>query len=214
MMLGVTTRDRLLEPGLARPGNRLLLTKSLALEGTALLANERRQWLLPHLSHEAIDQAADLIRRPGISVAADAEAMLDHGGVTALHDPTEGGLATGARELGACANVGIRIEANAVPIHPATATMAKVFDLDPLGMLASGSLLVAAEPDAVPGLIAAGKRRGILVTPIGDVTSEDDGYTLVRDADRVPLPNYATDEVSRALSVFGPTVAEHDRHPR
>ena len=198
-MLGTTTRDRLLRPGGARPGNRLLLTKAIAIEGTALLANERGPLLLGRLGAAGLARARDLLSEPGISIAAEASALLAAGGVTALHDPTEGGLATGARELADCAGVGVWIDGSAVPVDPLCAAIADQLGLDPLGMLASGSLLVAAEPSAVPGLVAAGARIGVPVTEIGQVVPSGQGCLLRTARGSEPLPEYATDEVSRSL---------------
>ena len=83
-------------------------------------------------------------------------AVLDAGGVSALHDPTEGGLATGVRELALAADCGATVEREAVPVLPETEAIAGALDLDPLGMLASGSLLIAAAPaDAADRLITA-----------------------------------------------------------
>jgi hydrogenase maturation factor len=201
MMLGLTTRDRLLRPGQAQPGDRLLMTKEIALEGSALLAKERRAELRTAMSEGEIDAAVDLIHDPGLSVVDDARLVLRHGGITALHDPTEGGLATGARELATSAGVGVRIALESVPIHPATEAIAAEFDLNPLGMLASGTLLIAAQPDRVASLIATGRREGLRITEIGQVTSASEGLSLLRAGRSEPLTEFATDEVSRALAM-------------
>ena len=66
-------------------------------------------------------------------------------------------------------------------------------------MLASGSLLAAAEPDAVAGLVAAGRRNGISVTTIGEVTNGDAGCVLVSNGARRDLPLFPSDEVTRVL---------------
>src|SRR5262245_2839840 len=145
-------RGAILQPGGARPGDVLLLTKALALEGTALVARELEQRLSDAVGREIVERAVGLLADPGISVVPEAIALLDAGGVTALHDPTEGGLATGVRELVLAAGCGAAVEREAVPVLPETAAIAAALDLDPLGMLASGSLLVAADAASVQGL--------------------------------------------------------------
>jgi hydrogenase maturation factor len=117
----------------------------------------------------------------------------------ALHDPTEGGLATGVRELALAAGCGATIERDAVPILPETETIAAHFGLDPLGMLASGSLLAAAEPATVERLVETAAAARIRVTPIGVVTEAARGFTLRVGGREVELPEYASDEVTRAL---------------
>lgn len=200
MLLGEATEASLLRPGGARPGDRLLLTKSLAIEGTALLAAELGDVLAPRLGQGLVDRADALLAEPGISVLRDARAMLDTGGVTALHDVTEGGLIMAVREIAAASETGAELDWAAVPVLPETAAIAAELGLDPLGMLGSGSLLAAAVPDAVDDLIAAGRRAGILVSDIGYLRKAGEGFVIRNGNEQRPLPELATDEVSRALN--------------
>jgi hydrogenase expression/formation protein HypE len=199
VLLGEVAAESLLRPGGARPGDRLLLTKALALEGTALLARELEPHLSGALGRAMLRRAANLLYEPGISIVSDAMALLRAGGITALHDPTEGGLATGIRELALAAGCGATIDRDAVPILAETAAIAAELGLDPLGMLASGSLLAAAEPLAVDRLIAAGTGAGMRVTPIGVVTDQPGRFTMHTETGECDLPNFSSDEVTRAL---------------
>jgi hydrogenase maturation factor len=175
-LLGETARNRLLPPGGARPGDRLLLTKALAIEGTALLAAELRDLLVPRLGDDLVKRAAALV--------------------------TEGGVAVAVREITAAGNLGAVIEATSVPVLPETKAIAAELGLDPLGMLGSGSLLATANPSAVPNLIAAAADAGVQMTEIGQITWEAASVILQRGNDRVPMPQFDTDEVSRALIQF------------
>lgn len=202
-LLGETTPDLFLKPGGARPGDRLLLTKSLAIEGTALLAAELEDSLVPRLGHDLVARARSLLDDPGISVMADARTLLATGGVTALHDVTEGGLAMAVREIAAAGGeLGAAIDRNAVPVLPETRAIAEELGLDPLGMLGSGSLLVAANPDAVAALITAGSGAGIDVQELGHVVAATEGITLRDSRHQTPMPRFDTDEVSRALNQY------------
>lgn len=199
-LFGDVTTGRLLQPGGAQPGDRVLLTKALAIEGTALLARERRDRLTAALGPELVARAASLLVTPGISVVRDAQVLLAHGGVTALHDPTEGGVATGAAEIAEAAGLGVHLDQSSIPILPETAAIAAALGLDPLGLLASGSLLATAPPTHAAGLIAAGAAAGLLVTDIGEITADRRSILLRSDGDAVPLPEFASDEVTRVLS--------------
>jgi hydrogenase maturation factor len=199
VLIGEVAPGGLLRPGGARPGDRLLLTKALALEGTALLARELGARLRVALGPRLVARAANFLYDPGISVVADAICLLRAGGVTALHDPTEGGLVTGVRELALAAGCGATIDADAVPILAETAAIAAELGIDPLAMLASGSLLAAADPGAVESLIQAGAAAGVTVTPIGAVTGEPARFTIRAGGRERELPVYASDEVTRAL---------------
>ena len=203
MMLGETAPGDLIEPGRARPGDVLLLTKGLAIEGTALLARERRDHLIPVLGADGVRAAADLMHHPGISIVRDAELAREAGGVTALHDPTEGGFATAVRELAAASGTGAEIDADAIPILPETRAVADALGLDPLGLLASGALLISATPDAVPGIRQRVEAAGIPVSVVGRLTDEPSAFALESAGVRRDLPSFIVDEVARELAQDG-----------
>jgi hydrogenase maturation factor len=200
-LFGEVAAGRLLKPGGARPGDKLLLTKGIAIEGTALLARELGSRLRPVLGDDLVDRAAHLLLEPGISIVPDAVALLDAGGVTALHDPTEGGLAVGVRELADAAGCGATIIREKIPVLPETEAVCGALGLDPIGLLASGSLLVAAAPAATRPLIAAGAAAGLPVKLIGEVTAPERGFVLVQGGKPGPLPDFVSDEVTKALGV-------------
>jgi hydrogenase expression/formation protein HypE len=198
VLIGEVGEAGLLEPGGARPGDRLLITKALAIEGTALLARELPPSLRSSIDPSLLERAANLLLDPGISIVPEAMALLAAGGVTALHDPTEGGLATGVRELALAAECGAVIDCGTVPVLPETAVLAAELDLDPLGMLASGSLLIAAEPAAAERLAAVGQQNGVQVTAIGTVIAERN-FTLHTEGRDEELPAFDSDEIARVL---------------
>ena len=126
-------------------------------------------------------------------------ALLEAGGVTALHDLTEGGLATGVRELALAAGCGAAIDRDAVPILEETTAIAGALGLDPLGMLASGSLLAAADPGAVERLTSISTTLGFRLTPIGEVTDRPGRVTLRANGVESEMPVYESDEITRVL---------------
>ena len=199
-MLGVTTPDRLITPGAAQAGDVLMLTKGLAIEGTALLAQERAGELRPLVGEDVVRRATRFLHEPGISVVADCQAALAVEGVTALHDPTEGGLATAIRELAAASQLGARLEGDQIPVLPETDTICNALGLDPLGLLASGSLLLAAAPQHAADIRVAISSAGIPVAEIG-VLTEDEAFVVVKNGTEEPLPNFAVDEIARLNAV-------------
>jgi len=199
-LLGTVTTGSLLKPGGASAGDRVLLTKGIAIEGTALLARELPGQLVSMLGQDLVDRAANLLRHPGISVALDAQILLNAGGITALHDPTEGGLATAAQELASAAGYGVMLDEAAIPILPETRAIAACLGLDPLGLLASGSLLATASPDAVHNIITFADSQGIAASNIGVVTVEPGALLRRASGNIVLLPEFSSDEITRVLS--------------
>jgi len=198
-MLGQVMPDQVITTSGARPGDRLILTKGIAVEGTAIIAREKRTELEATLSSELLDRCAALLHQPGISVVRDAQLALlsAPGGVHAMHDPTEGGVATGLHELAQACGCGLEIQADALPVLPETRLVCRALGLDPLGVIASGSLLVAAQEESVDAIVRALGASGIDATPIGRVLPPGTEVWVNRGSERHLLPTFARDEVAR-----------------
>ncbi len=197
-MVGDVLADRLVTSGGAKPGDTLLLTKGIAVEGTSLIAREKRAELLAAgFETSFIDRCAGMLHDPGICVLEEARAATLAAPVHAMHDPTEGGVATGIWELADAAGAGMRVDAEALPIYPETRALCAHFGLDPLGLIASGSLLIAAAPGDVSAIIQACAHRQISCTVIGAVTDPDTGCVLVTQGADVPLPRFDQDEIGK-----------------
>ncbi len=200
MMLGDAAPGDLIEPGNASAGDALLLTQGLAIEGTALLARELRPVLAKTLGPRLIESAESMLDDPGISVVRAAGIATRSGGVTALHDPTEGGLATAVRELALVSGVGAEIDQVSIPIFAETRAIARELGLDPLGILASGALLIAAHQDAASELMQSIESAGVPISVIGRLTDDPSGFVLNTAGGPVPLPEFEVDEVARILN--------------
>ena len=197
-MLGDVGRDEFLRGADARAGDAVILTKGIAVEGTALIARERADALAGVMSPAELAACADFLTNPGISVVEDARIALAAGGVHALHDPTEGGVATGLAELAGAAGLGLRIERDRLPVYPECARMCRHLGLDPLGLIGSGSLLIAARPGGAAAITARLAEAGIAATVIGELVDAAEGRTLRNgDGTTEPLPAFPRDEVTR-----------------
>ena len=199
-MLGTARRDQIVTTGGAQVGDDLVLTKSIALEGTALLATEATAALGDTLSAAQLAAARTLLDDPGISVVRDAQVACAAGGVHALHDPTEGGLATGLHELAIASGTGLVVNANAIAYAPGCESMCAALGINPLGLIASGALLMALDPSATAGVVDALTKAGIEANIIGHVTEATTGCRLQRGAgEQVALPQFERDEITKVL---------------
>lgn len=195
-MFGEVAPDRLIRSDGAQPGDALILTKGLCVEGTAILAQEVGARLEGQVPPELLTRAANFLHTPGISVVRDAAIVHRAGAVHAMHDPTEGGIATGLHEITEAAHVGAIIEAAALPVYPETRALCAALHLDPLGLIASGALLAAVAPDDAPAILSALHAEGIAAAVIGAVRAEP-GVTLRDAAGARPLPIFPRDEIAR-----------------
>jgi hydrogenase maturation factor len=195
-LLGEAPRAELVEPGRAQVGDQIILTKGLAVEGTALIAGERAAEVLARHGEAFAARCQDFLHHPGISVVRDA-VIARAAGAIGLHDPTEGGVATGLRELAQAARLGLMIDATVLPIYPETAQLCADYGLDPLGLIASGSLLIVAPPEAAPRIIAELAKSEITGTIVGSFTAPKEGLLLCHPTGDLPLPEFAADEITR-----------------
>lgn len=192
-MLGTTTREELISPDGTRPGDRILLSKSIPIEATAILANEFGSQLT-ELSSVELQTARDYIHTPGISVVKEALAAATIPGVHAMHDPTEGGLAGALWEMAEAAGTGMRITAEHIPISALSAKVCRSMNIPPLEAIASGALLIAAAPAASPQIMETLAALGIPAVEIGHATDtpgidllEESGTRLMRKPARDAL---------------------------
>ncbi|MDY7080127.1 MAG: AIR synthase family protein [Chloroflexota bacterium] len=198
-MLGEVGPERLVRSDGAQPGDVLLVTKGIAVEGTAIIARERNSGL-EGLSEPFLERCRGFLYDPGISVVRDAAVATAAGTVHAMHDPTEGGLATGLWEMAKAANVGLEVNEDAIPILPETQTLCERLGLDPLGLIASGALLLAVAPEDATAIQATLEEAGISATRVGRVREQGESSVL-RSAlgGERPLPHFEQDEIVSGL---------------
>ena len=200
-MLGEVEKDRLVTTGGARPGDVLLLTKGVPLEGAAIIARERAAEAERRgVSSDVLKRARDFLRNPGISVVPEARAACGAARVHAMHDPTEGGVATACWELAQAADVGLHVDRERIPVLREGRVLCEAFGLDPLGTIASGSLLLAVDPADAAGVTAACRAAGIDCAQIGRVTEASQGVSLATGGHARPMPTFPQDQITRIFS--------------
>ena len=196
MAAGVALKAQLLDKSRMRPGDRVLLTKGVAVEGTGLVAREFGPRLrAAGITAEEIAEAGAFLERIGI--LEEARVARSFAGVTALHDVTEGGLATAVRELGAAGGRGLRLRLESIPVYPQTRRICAALGLDPLGLIGSGSLLITCSPGDAGPLSAAVREAGIEIADIGEVLDAGEGVEATQDGAPAEWPSFERDEVSR-----------------
>lgn len=168
-LLGEVTADRLVTPQGARPGDRVLLSKGVPIEGTAIVAAEFADRLGASLSAEELEAARRYVDEPGISVVEDARIALAAGRVTAMHDPTEGGVATALWELARASGRALYVDPGAIPIPPLAARVCDLLGLDPLATIASGALLLTVHREDAAAVMDALTAASIACAEIGEV---------------------------------------------
>ncbi len=198
-ILGVLRRADLRAKSDAREGDRVVLTKALAAEGTALLAVELRERLLDlGMTEDELERCRSLATL--LSIVPEARIAAGFAGVRAMHDVTESGLATALLELSVACGREIDVDRDAVPVFRATERLCTVLGADPFGLIGSGSLLICCAPGETAALVAALTGAGIAATEIGTVGRPGAGVTARASGRPVPWPTFTVDEAARLLA--------------
>ena len=198
-LVGTVTRNSLVDKKSMQTGDKILFTKSVAVEGTAIIAREMTKRLLKMgFSHAEIEICRRFLDH--ISILEEARIARDVGGVTAMHDVTEGGLATAASELSIAGHHRLRIDMSRIPIYPQTQRICDKLNISPLGLIGSGSLLICCNPQVKDDMLATIQAAGIDVTCIGEVLKPGEGIEAVDGSLSVEWPAFAVDELARLFS--------------
>lgn len=178
-----------LSTGGAKPGDDIVITKWIGLEGTARIAESRKEELCTRYPMHLITEAASFDRY--LSVIPEAATAVKSG-VSAMHDVSEGGIFGALWELAECSGVGLEIDLKKIPIRQETVEVCEFFGLNPYQLVSGGSLLVAT-PDG-NALVMKLMEEGIHASVVGKAVAGNDRI-LVNEDERRFLEPPKTDEI-------------------
>jgi hydrogenase expression/formation protein HypE len=161
-MIGEVKKNKLVTTSGARTGDLLLLIKGVCIEGTSIIARERESELLARsIALSLIQRAKRFIFKPGIDVLQAARIACDAVSIHSMHDPTEGGLINGMIEMALASEKEIEVNLEKVLIYEESRILCQEYGLDPLGVIASGALLLTISPSDLSLL-----RKAFIDSPI------------------------------------------------
>jgi hydrogenase maturation factor len=196
MLAGTVLKENLIDKRNIKTGDRVLLTKSVAVEGTAIIAREFDDKLEQKgMSRTDIDTCKAFLSQ--ISILPEAGIAGSTDGVSAMHDITEGGIATAAGELSIAGRHKIRIDMDQIPVFPQTKKISRLLDIDPMGLIGSGSLLICCRKSAVSNMIKKIQTAGIQISCIGEVLEPGQGISATKDGKPAEWPSFEVDEITR-----------------
>jgi hydrogenase maturation factor len=176
-MLGLADQNQYVTSTQAQPGNAIILTKGAAIEGTAILATERAKILQQKLGDSLVDRAQQFIQK--ISVVPEAITAMSTGAVRAMHDPTEGGVSNGLHELADASGLGFIVDRSKIVIPEETQQICRIFDINPLDLIASGAMLMAVEEKQTSEVLTALQKEKINATVIGRFVANPSQRTII-----------------------------------
>jgi len=166
--LGITSKDKFVRTGGAKAGDVVLMTKTAAIEGTAIISSDFKDVLLKKgVSKDIIERGREFIKN--INVAKEALVLADAELVTSMHDPTEGGLIGGLTEIAYASKKTIEIWEERVPVAPETKVMCDALGIDVLRLISSGVLVATVPEENISEAVKLLKSIGIQASIIGKV---------------------------------------------
>ena len=201
--IGVGRIDKIITTGGAKPGEKILMTKTVGIEGTAILARDFKEILIKKdVDKEIIEKASSYYKK--ISVIEEALKLAEEDLVSSMHDPTEGGLLAGLAELAYASKVSITIYEDKIPMSVETKIISKAFDIDPLTMLSSGALIASVKKGFEEKALKVLREIGVEASIIGEVEDRKDYLVKIisRSGERILRDVYIEDPVIKLFNIF------------
>lgn len=179
------------KPGGARPGQDVVVSKWVGLEGTSILAERYGDRLAGRYPLHMIEEAAAFDRY--LSVLPEAATAVKSN-VSAMHDVSNGGIFAALWELAESAGVGLAIDLKKIPVRQETVEVCEFFGISPYELLSGGCLLMTA--DSGDHLVQALETADIPATVIGKITDGNDRVVINEDEKRF-LERPKSDEITK-----------------
>lgn len=199
--MGEAPRGRYVTSSNANKGDMIIMTKEAAIEGTAIFASELHDILKDKLGEALMNEAKRFFDR--ISIVKEAMVAMETGGVTAMHDATEGGVAAALQELALASGLGVMAYEEKIPLSPETEAICKILGADPLRTVSSGTLLISARRGMAQQIVENIRAHGIGASIIGEFTEREDGlWILRRDGSKLDLSEMVQEQLWIVLSKY------------
>ena len=191
--IGKVKKGQMISTGGAKPGDDIIVTKWIAIEGTTILAKEKEEELSTRYPRAIIEAAKEMDQH--LSVVPEA-AIAVKSGVSAMHDVTEGGIFGAFWEMAEASGVGLEIDIKKIPIRQESVEVCEFFGINPYELISSGSMLIAAADGNK--LVRDLEGAGIPATVVGKATEGND-RVLINGEERRFLEPPKADELYKVL---------------
>jgi hydrogenase expression/formation protein HypE len=173
--------DAYVSSAMANSGDDLILTKSAAIEATAVLATSFPNTVEKELGRAILNKSRQLLDQTSTvnDAVTAASAGIRRRGVTAMHDVTEGGVVSGILDLAKASGLKATVEEESIPVFDEVRQVCEAFHLDPLMSLGQGCLAIACHPHATNTILKRLKRSNIYARRVGTLR-EKTGHSVIR----------------------------------
>ncbi|MHA1783693.1 MAG: hydrogenase expression/formation protein HypE [Candidatus Helarchaeota archaeon] len=168
--IGVVERGKVVLDSGLKPGNKIIITGTIGDHGTAILAKREGMEFETNLTSDT---------RPLTDLVLTA---LNSGKITAMKDPTRGGVSSALNELTEKSNVSIRLDEEALPIRKEVKTASEIFGIEPLDITCEGIAIIGVESSDANRVLNSIKnsKYGEDAKIIGEVRSDNPGKVILK----------------------------------
>ena len=191
--VGKIAKDKLVTTNGLKPGQDLVVTKWIGLEGTSIIASEFEKELQGRLPASIVEESKKFASL--LSVVKDSHVAMQIG-VSAMHDVTEGGIFGALWEMAEASGVGLEVDLKKIPIRQETIEVCELFNLNPYQLISSGSMLVGTDHGSQ--LVDALAKEGIHAAVIGKAVEGND-RVIFNDGEKRFLEPPKADELYHAF---------------
>lgn len=201
-VIGEGLRKNFVRTGGGKPGDKLILTKGCGIEGTAILSHELEDKLKSLIDPGIVEGGKMFFNY--ISVVKEALRAVESGRVTAMHDVTEGGVATCIQEMALASNLGVVAYEDRMIIKRETVEICRALKIDPLMLIGSGALLIAVERDYAETVVRDLMSEGVESSVIGELVG-DPNIRVVRriSGETLNLNNQLEEQLYKVVEFNG-----------
>lgn len=191
--VGKAKKGKLVSTGGVKPGDDIVITKWIGLEGTSIIAKEKEIELKQRYPQDLIDVAKDFDKY--LTVLPEARVAVACG-VNAMHDVTEGGIFGALWEFAESSGVGLEIHLKKIPVKQETIEVCEFLGINPYELISSGSMLMASQDGN--RLVWELEKAGIYAVVVGKATDGNDRVLINEDECRFLEPP-KTDELYKIV---------------
>lgn len=191
--VGKIAKDKLVTTNGLKPGQDLVVTKWIGLEGTSIIASEFEKELQGRLPASIVEESKKFASL--LSVVKDSHVAMQIG-VSAMHDVTEGGIFGALWEMAEASGVGLEVDLKKIPIRQETIEVCELFNLNPYQLISSGSMLIGTDHGSQ--LVDALAKEGIHAAVIGKAVEGNDRM-IFNDGEKRFLEPPKADELYHAF---------------
>jgi hydrogenase expression/formation protein HypE len=168
--VGLVKQGMIIKDDGAKPGDKVIITGGVGEHGIALLT-----------AREGFNFETDL-KSDVAPIYEVVDAALKNGRISAMKDPTRGGVAVALNEIAQKSNVSIWIDEDSLPIKKSVKSASEILGIDPLEVTCEGNALMCVNKNQARDVLEAIRktRYGKDAEIIGTVKRERPGYVFLK----------------------------------